>query len=1061
MTDASTPPDAQPTPDQATPAPSRKRRRGRKWLIAVGAVAVALITLVALTPTLVSTGTGQRWVLGLAESAADVEIENASLHVGWLGGQRFAADRVVRNDGSFEATDLSLTAEDASLWSLARGGRVGDIPVRAGTVTIRPDQYRPADERDDPDDRDKPGPLELPRRLAGSLSFTADRITIETPDQPSVSARDVNAGIDLASLREIDVRLSADVQRGDRPAGRVFGDLVVTNAFDQRGQLQPGSARLNGSVEFAGLPLDTLEAAAGLEGRVTPVLGDTLQTLRLTAQGAADRLDATLTLATPTIAETTFDLAREADRFTLRSRSPLRLTVDPAAVARLAGLAPDVSPLTRPTALVVDLAGLGLPLADSGRLDLDGVAIDATATLEPTGLRVDPDTTLELGELVFDVATDRLGESLAATFKGDAAVGEAREPITAEATLNRPLSTQPTGVLEARLPVALADALTKQEGRLAATLGTTLETRLELDPGDNGRVAVSLDVTSGRLLGALAGTADLTGDTPAIDLSTQTPFSLSLAPDVALRWLAALGSQAAAENPRLVLAEPTTLRLDVPELAARFMRTPGGVALDPDRSRFDVVAGADRVVLRDPQADRLIRVERPRLEARAEKPRDLIEILAELHIPERVADARLYQDAGEAVTPGRVDARVVITRAFNDRGELRPAAADVRATVTPDRIPTSVLDDALGARGQLLALLGPVTSARVEADFNYQAVSPIDLTLDTTNADFAAPLRLNPDETITAAEDISFELRPTEATFREVLGEALPMVADALGSAAPIKLSIDGDTLSLPARRFDPAHATINGRLDLGAINMRRDGWVGQTVFGVINAVVSKLTFLSLPSRESKNVYTATFTPAEFSLKDGVATTSEFWLHGSDLAIGFQDARIDVVTDQIEKLAMGITGASFVAGSGGKLGPFVKADQIYTLPVGGSINNVKIDTTWLVIELTGSILSRTAGNLTLGVGGKLFDLFGNQVRDLKTKPMQIDWAPPEPVTAFINEVRGKAPKNPEAVVEGEAGEQAEEADEPERLKPEDVVRDLLGGLLRQPREQRRPAEDRE
>lgn len=1041
---------------------------------------VLLVVLVAFSPLLLSTGIGNTLVFAIASRAANLRFENASLSVSWFGAQRFEAERVWHNGGAFDAHRVSLNAEDLTAWRLIRGGNANGIFITVDSLVLRPDMFPPSDEPE----QQEPLGASIPTHFEAMITLSANEIRWESPDQPPLIARDIAASVDLVSRAHITFAVDAIVQRGGEAPGSVYADVTVRDAFDAEGRFRAGTTQVEGAMEVSELSLLSMEDALGLGRVITPLVGEEVRVARVTAQGTPDQLDATLHLDTPRIAEAAFRLEREGDAITLRGEEPLRLEVLPASLAAL--LRVEASPITDATTLTFDLTEVRIPFDAEGRPRIEGIAIDASGSLAPTGIRFDGDRVVALNDLGVTVRSKALGESIDAKLTGIAAIGESTEPFSLTLDLQNVLTPQPTGTGFARLPVVLAESAIGGNVPLVGTLGSRVETTLALTPGERRRIAYTLDVVSGRGAGELAGWADLTGEAPELHAHTPESIRWSVAPETAEQWYRAMseprtagssapdgkgqttadaadadaggtGEQAEAAKLFLALAEPAMIELRVPHVNARFAKTPRGFALDATASSFHVEATAPVLQLRDPEVEgRRIRAEQAKLEARADRPAERIALMLTATIPERVADAKLYQDAGEEVAPGRIDTTLSIRDAINPDGDVVVERSTIAVDATVDRVPSAVIDGVAKAQSKLLALLGPVTSASLEGTYRFDEVSRFEAAMQTTNMTQSIPFALRADGSITAFGDISVELRPTPMTFREVLGEAMPMVADAIGSTRPVTIRIDGDSLRIPLRDgLDLTQARIEGEFDLGTVQLQRDGWVGQAVFGVIRSVTDKVG-IGLPNRASQNIVDATFTPLRFSLADGIASAEQFWLSGDDIAIGFQDSRINVESEEIEKLSMGILGASFIAGSGGKLGPFVKAEQIYTLPVSGTISNPKIDTNWLTIELTGSIISRTLDKPTFGIGGKLFDLFGDRVRDVKTKPMQLDWDKPERVVAFLQRVQGEAPDEvPDELKEEIKAAPAAEPPSEQATSPaedqsdaRDVVRDVLGGALR-------------
>lgn len=320
-----------PAPDPSPPPP-KKRRWGRRIAVGLLVVVLLLLGLVALAPTIASTGFArsiiERQVGGYINGSA--EIDSASF--GWFSGQQVGGVKVYDQNRSLVLevnrveTDLTLvkavrgdlslgnTLVDVNLTRLqvdpqgrtnyeqllkesalrakspgdqpAEGGRLPDV---SGRVTIK---YR--------------GTVEYVDRIGGSP--LAPPLIIE-PGEAVVTVTDINQAIDNT------VRLA--LRLGDKPAGSVDVagkiDLVEDNRIDLSKLAADQSVKLAG-IDFSALT--PLLRIAGVEGTLTGLMNGQLL---LKADGLAQaRADGELTIADfsaadfPQLAGDTFRTARVA-----------------------------------------------------------------------------------------------------------------------------------------------------------------------------------------------------------------------------------------------------------------------------------------------------------------------------------------------------------------------------------------------------------------------------------------------------------------------------------------------------------------------------------------------------------------------------------------------------------------------------------------------------------------------------------------------------------------------------------------------------------------------------
>ena len=177
-----TPPET-PAGDENPAAPPRKKKsRLRRFLWAGGALLCALILLIALAPTLVSTGPGNALVASLAAKQINGRLKMSGLSIGWFSGVKLR-QAVVEDAQGIRVVDLANLDTGLTLLNLIRGDyALGDASLRLSlpTVVVQADGSTNLDKvfrLDQPTAKDKAGggkggdkPAELPN-LTGSLKL--------------------------------------------------------------------------------------------------------------------------------------------------------------------------------------------------------------------------------------------------------------------------------------------------------------------------------------------------------------------------------------------------------------------------------------------------------------------------------------------------------------------------------------------------------------------------------------------------------------------------------------------------------------------------------------------------------------------------------------------------------------------------------------------------------------------------------------------------------------------------------------------------------------------------
>jgi hypothetical protein len=136
-------------PESMADAPETKTPRPRRWkrklLVGVAAVLALLLILIALLPTLLSTGPGTRFIVGLAEDSINGSVELDDLSIGWFSGTRVAGLVVEDTQGRpvLQSGEITTDATVRDFLGYALGGDLdlGDVSLDANlpVVEIKPD----------------------------------------------------------------------------------------------------------------------------------------------------------------------------------------------------------------------------------------------------------------------------------------------------------------------------------------------------------------------------------------------------------------------------------------------------------------------------------------------------------------------------------------------------------------------------------------------------------------------------------------------------------------------------------------------------------------------------------------------------------------------------------------------------------------------------------------------------------------------------------------------------------------------------------------------------------
>ncbi len=431
-----------PADSNADTPPRRKRRRGRKLLIAAGVLALVLVALVAALPILAST----RVVLNLALSQANARLRGVvsaqALSASWFGPLELRGVRVL-DAGQREVLAVERVACSRGLWHLLTAPlEFGEVHVQRASIALILDESgamtiadafgsrAPSTSSDTTN-----GPLPRPR---GALRLDDVRLTVARPRAATIEISDLDGSANLDTLSRLDGKFAAVLASGGRFETEVaIRDLVRNDVFDwtaasgelrlaspQPIQLAPLIAMSEARAQMSGSATLRAEAAlargaisgtlrldvASLQARLSD--GQTVESLdaSLTATATTDesglRLDANVTSAAGEAhADLHYPLAGAGPAFDFDALLASLLTGEGAAM-------PD---LRLDASADVDLAALGRSVPGLLRLRADQAIVGGRLSATGVALRGGDEPSIRGVVQTSDVAIDRGGQRVTLT----------------------------------------------------------------------------------------------------------------------------------------------------------------------------------------------------------------------------------------------------------------------------------------------------------------------------------------------------------------------------------------------------------------------------------------------------------------------------------------------------------------------------------------------------------------------------------------------------------------------------------------------------------------------
>ncbi len=690
--------------------------------------------------------------------------------------------------------------------------------------------------------------------------------------------------------------------------------------------------------------------------------------------------------------------------------------------------------LAGPTTVRAELSQLDWPIgqpdaraAVAARLTLDRLALTGDAQLSQ--IVIEP--------LSAHVESSALGRTMSAAVDGGfkAAAGEGTIALNLKA---RELdTTQPhveMNLAARRFPTALLELATDQAAQWTALLGPTLdEVDLTLQPQGEA-IHLAAKVNSPTLVADVRG-RHVTGQRVTLDRGSTA--TLRLQPDRFAAWQQARQTAAGGE-PGFTLASPAELRLTVEQLRAAL---PGeGQAMNLRQVALDASLAADRLDLRPRGSDQPLVIDSVQVRAATTDLHELLTIEAQGSV--------LASDEGGAAQSRPLRSTTRLSGLVDAAGVLSVKDARIQTDTQAENLPTVLVLGLTGMDADYAGIIGQSMSLTARG----QVPGALDFSLVSPN--IAAPLKLSIDEqrVLGLREDALLTMKLTPELADALLKFGSPVLVDAQAADQPVRLAIRADTFHVPLIEYDPTKLSLDARLELGEMTMRR-GWAMNELEVILRAIATAFdprSRFGLLGQEDRTM-TVAFTPLDVSVHQGQVTTNDLWMYNPTTAMGFKGA-VNLATRRINS-KMGLYGEAILRTIPNlRREGIIDANMIYEFAVRGTLDAPKVDSDAFVRSLAARAGQQQLGRLLGDEGGLAAGVLGAILGGVPGSPAVNGQAP----AAWPN-LPQLPPLDERQTTETAPAESAapqQQQERPQReTRPEDVGLRILGDILQRAGEQ--------
>jgi len=783
--------------------PSSRSRKGKRWLLILLFIAVFMLGLVVLGPSLVSTGIGESFIQGKASDAVAGNIEIGDVSLGWFSGQSVSAVIIKDPAGQTVCSISKIDLPDVGLFALVTGSRdFGTITIDGLELDLKQDQSgvlnlleavgSTADSSGgsgssgSSDGSDPNKPLLDPAMRARVVLSNAN-INYAAPGIDPVSVSNLNTEVDLAGPESLTASLKAQLAQASH-RGEISVDSDIKQLFTSAGHLQINEATINADVGLKGVPIELIDSLGKQDGKLVALVGNRAD-VKLLLDGPLMAGRASVAVQSENL-KADVKLQPKGEQVSIEPGASAVLHVTPAAWTKLR---PGPAKLLKPFDIELDIEQLQAPLS-SETSQLHKTKIQLAVRI--TDISIDTNDPkigqVALKQTQLDLASPQLGQSLRLGLNAVAVQNGQSGQAQLNADVTNPLNDE-LGVdwnnLVAKvagrineLSLAVVDQLAGTDGLIVAALGPQLNSQLDADlkfagSATSGTGMFSLIANSQHLDTSIKGALNA----GSVTLQENSVIKLAIQPALIDKLLTRPGSDqpAAARLVKPVSTQLTFRKLNVP-------MTDGTV--HSALTALDAELVASEVLFATGDAYGQVAVRGTRLELKSPK------------VSERI-DATFRANAQQGSHAGEISLTAAVLDAMTADGKSNMAGLKSQTNLTIRRWPVAVLDQFVTAGPVLTPLLGPVLNARLVANVQptgsgKKIAGDVSLTADAQH--FSASLTGDiADQTFTAGKDSHVKLAIAPQTLAAIF-TAMKKDPATLELSKPANIRLNLEQLSAP-----------------------------------------------------------------------------------------------------------------------------------------------------------------------------------------------------------------------------------------------------------------------